>query len=269
MFYLRIAILSDVQIVGLKWQLSRNWENLSKNGEKNKMRLTETAEELLEELWIQTQENTKKDITLDELNGYKERSKLRKIRHIHEKQSRDSACDELREEGLIDTTGDRICLSDKGVLQAREIIRRHRLAERLLVDILATKMDMVEDFACSFEHAIYAGIAENVCTLLGHPTSCPHGRSIPPGRCCQSALETTSPLIASLSHLRPLQKGTIAYIRAFDDKRLKKIIATGTIPGSPIQLIQTYPSYVFQVGQTQFAIDKEMADEIYVRIENQ
>ena len=255
--------------MGLKWQLSRNWENLSKNGEKNKMRLTETAEELLEELWIQTQENSKKVTTLDELTEDKVRNKRRKTRHSHVQQSWDSAYDELREVGLIQTTGDSIQLTDKGVLQARAIIRRHRLAERLLVDILATKMDMVEDFACSFEHAIYAGIAENVCTLLGHPTSCPHGKSIPPGRCCQSDLETASPLITSLSRLRPQQKGIIAYIRAFDDKRLKKIIATGTIPGSPIQLIQKFPSYVFQVGQTQFAVDKEMAEEIYVRIEKQ
>ncbi|GAH72142.1 unnamed protein product, partial [marine sediment metagenome] len=179
-----------------------------------------------------------------------------------------SVLKELLKAELIQMTEDILQLTEKGLLESRAIIRRHRLAERLLVDILDTKITTAEDIACSFEHSLYAGIEENVCILLGHPTTCPHGRPIPPGRCCQRALETTSPLIAPLTRLRPGQRGAIAYIRTQDDQRLKKLLATGTIPGSSIQLIQNSPSYVFQVGQTQFAVDEDMAREIYIRLEN-
>lgn len=43
-------------------------------------------------------------------------------------------------------------------------------------------------------------------------------------------------------------------------------MAMGILPGAPISLIQSFPSYVFQVGQTQFAVDKEIAEAIYVRL---
>lgn len=233
------------------------------------MRLSESAEEILEELWILTQEENVKEVTIEDINRDKTRRERRKRRHGDIEASWKSAFKILLDAKLIQKLGNRLQLTDKGILEARSVIRRHRLAERLLVDILATKIDTAEDFACSFEHSIYAGIEENVCTLLGHPTTCPHGKPIPPGRCCQRALDIATPLIAPLSRLRPGQQGTIAYIRTHDDRRLKKLIATGTIPGSPIQLIQNSPSYVFQVGQTQFAVDEEMAKEIYVRLESQ
>lgn len=232
------------------------------------MRLTEAAEELLEELWILTQEEKHTKVTVGDLNQDKKRRERRRRRHRQMQKSWDPVVKELLEGGFIELTEDALHLTEKGLLHARGIIRRHRLAERLLVDVLDTKIATAEDFACSFEHAIYEGIEENVCTLLGHPTTCPHGKPIPPGRCCQRALEVAPTLIAPLSRLKPGQKGTIAYIRAQDDRRLKKLIATGTIPGSPIQLIQKSPSYVFQVGQTQFAVDEEMATEIYIRLES-
>ena len=232
------------------------------------MKLTEAAEELLEELWILTQEEKRPKFTVEDINRDKTRREQRRRRHGQIQKSWNPVVKELLEDGFIEVTGDTLHLAEKGLLRARGIIRRHRLGERLLVDVLATRIAEAEDFACSFEHAIYEGIEENVCTLLGHPTTCPHGRPIPPGRCCQRALETTKPLIAPLPRLQPGQRGTIAYIRAQDERRLKKLLATGTIPGSPIHLIQKSPSYVFQVGQTQFAVDEDMAKEIYVRLEN-
>ncbi|MFX0196904.1 MAG: metal-dependent transcriptional regulator [Candidatus Hodarchaeota archaeon] len=232
------------------------------------MRLTESAEELLEELWILTQEDSLNKVTIEDVNRNKSRRDRRKRLHGIIQDSWDSTLEELLEIELIQKTDNILQLTEKGYFEARSIIRRHRLAERLLVDVLATKIDTAEDVACSFEHSIYEGIEENVCTLLGHPTTCPHGKPIPPGRCCQRTLETVPPLIAPLSRLRSGQRGTIAYIRTQSDQRLKKIIATGTIPGSSIQLIQKFPSYVFQVGNTQFAVDEEMANEIYIRLGN-
>lgn len=55
------------------------------------------------------------------------------------------------------------------------------------------------------------------------------------------------------------QKGKVIDIATRDHKKLQKIMAMGILPGVTVALIQKYPSYVFQVGQSQFAIDKELA----------
>jgi len=70
---------------------------------------------------------------------------------------------------------------------------------------------------------------------------------------------------ATMTALAINQKGKITRIDTHDHKKLQKIMAMGVLPGMAITLIQKFPSYVFQVGQSQFAIDKELASCIYVR----
>ena len=60
--------------------------------------------------------------------------------------------------------------------------------------------------------------------------------------------------------------GKVAYVYASESGQLQKLMAMGILPGAPITLIQSFPSYVFKVGETQFAVDKEIADSIYVRL---
>jgi putative ABC transport system ATP-binding protein len=74
-----------------------------------------------------------------------------------------------------------------GELRARTVIRRHRLAERLFMDVLSIRDETeVESSACKFEHILSPDVTERICTLLGHPTSCPHGSPIPKGECCDA-----------------------------------------------------------------------------------
>ncbi len=73
-------------------------------------------------------------------------------------------------------------------------------------------------------------------------------------------------IVSPLSQLDPGQKGKVAYIYAPESNKLQKLMAMGVLPGAPVNLIQSFPSYVFQVSQTQFAVDKEIADAIYVRL---
>jgi len=68
-----------------------------------------------------------------------------------------------------------------------------------------------------------------------------------------------------MTKLNVNQKGRVAYIYTQDHTKLKKIMAMGVLPGMTVTLIQKFPSYVFQVGQSQFAIDKELAENIFVR----
>ena len=77
----------------------------------------------------------------------------------------------------------------------------------------------------------------------------------------------SSPLVAALADLNPGQKGKISYIQSRQSEEIQKLMAIGILPGTSIGLIRRYPSYVFQVGNTQYAVDKNIANEIYVRLE--
>lgn len=67
-----------------------------------------------------------------------------------------------------------------------------------------------------------------------------------------------------MTNLRVNQRGRIVRVKTCDHKKLKKIMAMGVLPGMAVTLIQKFPSYVFQVDQSQFAVDKELAECICV-----
>jgi putative ABC transport system ATP-binding protein len=77
-------------------------------------------------------------------------------------------------------------LTSRGRERAGNIIRRHRLAERLFTDSLAMDSESeIEQQACKFEHILSPEATDKICTFLGHPKTCPHGAPIPPGECCR------------------------------------------------------------------------------------
>jgi putative ABC transport system ATP-binding protein len=89
--------------------------------------------------------------------------------------------------GLVTIVEGRERFTPAGELRARNVIRRHRLAERLFMDVLSIRDETeVESSACKFEHILSPDVTERICTLLGHPTACPHGSPIPKGECCDS-----------------------------------------------------------------------------------
>jgi putative ABC transport system ATP-binding protein len=80
-----------------------------------------------------------------------------------------------------------------GRRRAEDVIRRHRLAERLFTDSLAMDSETeIEQQACKFEHILSPGATDKICTFLGHPRTCPHGSPIPRGQCCGSTIGTES-----------------------------------------------------------------------------
>jgi len=210
--------------------------------------LSEQAEEILEALWIQIEEQGKKSLDLGP--------------------SRDQpAIEELAKLGFIRTDREHIHLLEKGKSHALACVRRHRLAERLLADVLYVKKNVLHEVSCKFEHLLHEGLEDNVCTLLGHPKICPHGKNIPQGRCCAKRKERKIfKFVSSLADLDVKDKGKIAYLEAKNTSQMQKIISIGALPGVSITLLQKFPSYVFQIGHSQFAIDKELAQSIYVRL---
>lgn len=210
--------------------------------------LSERAEEILEALAIQAEEQGKKPLDLGALRD-------------------DPAMEELVHLGLARKDTNHIHLLEKGRVAAQNALRRHRLAERLLADVFDLKEKIINEVSCKFEHLLHEGLEDNVCTLLGHPKACPHGKPIPAGKCCaQKTDRKLLKFLAPLSELELKDKGKIAYLQTKDTTQMQKLISIGAIPGVSIALIQKFPSYVFQIGQSQFAIDKELASCIYVRL---
>ena len=155
-------------------------------------------------------------------------------------------------------------LTALGRQTAEEIIRRHRLAERLVVDVLGMTLDESEADACEFEHLLARGVTEAICTLLGHPRFCPHQHPIPAGACCQRAENQVNSLVATLDRLDTGQPARIAYLSAARFSRLQQLSALGLVPGAVIKVQQKYPSFVIQCDETQIALEREIARDIYV-----
>jgi putative ABC transport system ATP-binding protein len=94
--------------------------------------------------------------------------------------------DNLKPSGVSIGDGSAIVeLTSRGRQRAADIIRRHRLAERLFTDSLAMDSETeIEEQACKFEHILSTEATDKICRFLGHPQTCPHGAPIPPGPCC-------------------------------------------------------------------------------------
>lgn len=181
----------------------------------------------------------------------------------------DTALAEAQAEGLIGPAAapDIFRLTDSGRRLGEDVVRRHRLAECLLRDVLAESAEALDDEACQFEHILQPGLTEKICVLLGHPAACPHGKAIPAGPCCLKARQDTIREVRPLCDAVPGSKGVVAYLMTRDNRQVQKMMALGVLPGTPIRVIQCFPSYVFQIGYSQFAVDRALAAIIVVHWE--
>ncbi len=213
------------------------------------MKLSDKAEEILEALWIESEEKG---------TGYAELDRM-------EIEASDPAYQELSSRALVEIRGGRIYFRPEGREEGRMTIRRHRLAERLMMDVLNIRGESGDMKACQFEHLLNEGVDSKVCTMLNHPVTCPHGKPIPPGDCCDEARKSGDLGVVPLTELKPGEEGDIAYIQTEDSKKMQKLMAMGVLPGNRISLLQAFPSYIFRVGFSEFAIDSAMAREIFVR----
>jgi len=173
--------------------------------------------------------------------------------------------EELVEGGMVEISGEEIFLTKDGEQRARGIIRRHRLAEVLLQNLFELDNVQLESSACQFEHILSEPVVESVCTFLGHPPACPHGRPIPRGECCDRIRTEIRPLVMRLTEASLGATVRIVFITPRSKKRLEKLSSLGIVPGSRLRLLQRNPSFVLQIGQTTIALDRDITDEIYVK----
>jgi len=154
-------------------------------------------------------------------------------------------------------------LTDKGRKIALEVLRKHRLAERLLADVLHLDWSQVHDAACKLEHAITEDIIKPLEKTLKHPKTCPHGNPIPTA--CGGIIEEKSePLV----DLNPKEKAIIVKITEEKPDILQHLVALGLVPGAFIEVeykIQFGGPITIKVGDVSHTLEHKFASIINVR----
>lgn len=214
--------------------------------------LAQPTDEILEQIWSRREEGDDTLAGLLRASGEAEAPVL---------------VEQLRREGYVRLDGDRIQLTESGEDRARLITRGHRLAKRLLFDVLNLPASESERTACLMEHVLSPAAANAVCALLGHPPRCPDGLAIPPGECCRERdqRQQIRPLVVPLPELDRGSTGHIVFMTPGSQKRYERLGTFGVVPGTSVLLRQTQPSVVIEIAGTSLALDRDVAREIYVR----
>jgi putative ABC transport system ATP-binding protein len=160
----------------------------------------EQFDELLEELWVLAENGEPAELGRVEVDGtlptglalerMQEMGLVELDEHTSEphthRQILNRCHDALRPSIDSPHHGDRmIVFTEKGRKRAEDVIRRHRLAERLFVQTFRVQNEKeVAEQACKFEHILSPEVTDSICSFLGHPRTCPHGSPIPAGPCC-------------------------------------------------------------------------------------
>ncbi|MEP0773676.1 MAG: metal-dependent transcriptional regulator [Acidobacteriota bacterium] len=212
-------------------------------------------EEVLEELW-----------TSHEAGAALSVPELARTIHAGASEGWGGVVQELVEQGLVEVQGDLLSLTPAGMEQARAAARRHRLAEVLFHQVLDLPMEETEQEACRIEHVLSPQATEAVCSFLGHPPACPHGRPIPPGECCQGlSRRRVEALISRLIDLAPGERGRVVLLAPRHRERLQQLTDLGVMPGAVLHLRQRKPSLVVEVDRTLLALEDDIAEGIYLR----
>ena len=143
----------------------------------------------------------------------------------------------LEETGFVERSSvDGITLTQQGVLAALQLIRRHRLLEVFLIQVMGFTWDQVDSEAHRLEHAISSAFEERMDALCGFPTHCPHGDPIPT-KDGVLPIETLLPLPA----LKPGQAGVLRRVGTRDARVLRYLTRLSLEPGQSLRLVEVAP----------------------------
>ena len=152
-------------------------------------------------------------------------------------------------------------LTDKGRDVATTIVRRHRLAERLLVDVIGLEWEKVHKEADRWEHVISAEVEEKLVALLGDPATCPHGNPIP-----GSGHKLDGPISIPLTQLQPgpVVVRRISEKAEIDDDAIAFLAHAELMPGSTAELVATSSDGVrVTSGGSERDVPRKLAQLIY------
>ena len=171
----------------------------------------------------------------------------------------------LSDHGYVELHGDRsLHLTEKGRRLATTVVRRHRLAERLLVDVIGLEWEKVHREADRWEHAISSDVEEKLVELLGDPATCPHGNPIPGSK--QSA--NAAPTVAlSRSVPGPVVVRRVNERLEIDDDGIRLLAAAHMTPGRSATVVEVVDGSVTLDTETgKHTLPRRVADNLYISV---
>jgi DtxR family Mn-dependent transcriptional regulator len=168
----------------------------------------------------------------------------------------------LAEQGLVEMHADRsLHLTARGRRLATTVVRRHRLAERLLVDVIGLEWEKVHREADRWEHAISTEVEEKLVALLGDPATCPHGNPIPGSK---HASKRTG---VALSSAKPggVTVSRISEKLELSDDGLNFVATANLVPGATATVMGTEAGGVrVRTDSGEHVVPTKVAEQLYV-----
>ncbi len=180
----------------------------------------------------------------------------------------------MERDGLLLVAGDRhLELTDKGRSMAVSVMRKHRLAERLLVDIIGLDWENVHAEACRWEHVMSEEVERRLIEVLNHPTTSPYGNPIPGldelGLADAPAAEEKLIRLSDLPHgsLHAVVVRRLAEHIQTDPEVIGRLREAGVVPDARVT-VETKPGAVLITvpGHNGFELSEEMAHAVQVRL---
>jgi DtxR family Mn-dependent transcriptional regulator len=171
----------------------------------------------------------------------------------------------LAEQGYVELEQDRtVTLTVKGRTLATQVVRRHRLAERLLMDIIGLEWEKVHREADRWEHVISDDVEAKLIELLGDPATCPHGNPIPGSKRARRQ-ESTTPLAL-------VESGTVTISRIsekleLDDDGLRLVAKARLMPGCTASIGERADGDVTVTTATgRHVLPRRVAEQLHVHL---
>lgn len=168
----------------------------------------------------------------------------------------------LRSDGYVELRGRALVLTDAGRSVAESVVRKHRLAERLLTDIIGLPWEKAHVEAGRWEHVISDEVEQRIVELLGFPTTCPHGNPIPgagghpaPSVALSSATQGERIRLARVTELVELDESTLTYLSTH-----------GFVPGTEATVASRAPdgTLTLDLGSATIALGPSLASQLFV-----
>jgi DtxR family Mn-dependent transcriptional regulator len=170
----------------------------------------------------------------------------------------------LEKQGLVEREAYKgVELTSKGEAVALKVLRKHRLAERLLTEVLGMEWSEVHESACRLEHAMGDDVVESLERLLKNPKTCPHGNPIP-----TSTGKMTEARMEPLNKLKPTQRGVLEKIVSEKADLLRYLASLGLVPGVQLRMEEKAPfdgPIIVNVRGSRYALGQQVASLIRVR----
>jgi DtxR family Mn-dependent transcriptional regulator len=170
----------------------------------------------------------------------------------------------LEAAGLVTRPAGGVDLTDAGRREALDVVRRHRLAERFLVDALQIPWESVHEEACLLEHAMSPRVLEALERFLESPSVCPHGHPIP-----GADGELPTPAGISLGSLTAGSDGIVVRVSEDDDAVVAYLGTVGLVPGARVRVLEVAPfdgPMLLVVPGAEHAVSREVARSVFVEI---